>query len=141
MRHRRAWWWWALAGLVFALTTAFWLLTIMLDESRRMSRYSLDSLILVPAVLRDLPEVEVEGDVTFHSSCGDGPKPASDAVWYDSRASAEVLRREVMRHLRSRGFDGDGGVLDGPGASIVLSLEPLEGTTSTHLEVWRYPSD
>ncbi|MBF0378406.1 MAG: hypothetical protein HQK72_13120 [Desulfamplus sp.] len=50
------------------------------DESRYFSRYSFDYYLLVDSKVKDFPLPKEFVEVTYHSSCGDGPKLPSSAV-------------------------------------------------------------
>lgn len=50
------------------------------DESRYFFRYSFDYYLLVDSKVKEFPLPKESIEVTYHSSCGDGPKPPSSAV-------------------------------------------------------------
>jgi hypothetical protein len=80
----------ALSALFFSilcLLIAGYFINIVFDESRYFSKNSLDYFLLVHSrYVKNFPLPENVIKVTYHSSCGDGPKPPSTAVQIDTTA-------------------------------------------------------
>jgi hypothetical protein len=83
----------ALSAILFVILGLFivgYFIHIAFDESRYFSKNSLDYYLLVHSrYVKNFPLPENVIKVTYHSSCGDGPKPPSTAVQIDTTALGE----------------------------------------------------
>jgi hypothetical protein len=86
------------------------------DESRYFSRHSFDYYLLVQSkYVKNFPIPNGAVDVTYHSSCGDGPKPPSTTVQIDNVSEIEQsYLNEIEKFVSDFGLErkrsDDGGM-------------------------------
>ncbi len=118
-----------------------WFFSIAFDESRTMAPGGVDVFVLISGDVRAVPEVDVDGAVSYHSSCGDGPKPASESKRYRTRTPARA-RAAIDEHFARRGYrvDNEGRAAfvrdEGGGAVVAVDVHVDEGGG---VDVTRYP--
>lgn len=98
-----------------------------------------DVFVLISGDVRAVPEIDVDGAVTYHSSCGDGPKPASESKFYRTRSPARA-RAAIEEHFARRGYRAD------PEGRVAFVRDEGEGVVvAVHVgddggvDVTRYP--
>lgn len=54
--------------------------------------------------VKNFPLVGVVGEVEYYASCGDGPKPPANGVFYTSDENPQKLKESIEQYLSNRGF-------------------------------------
>ncbi len=84
---------------------AYCLFSLLLSESVYAKKGSfLYYATFPPGIVRNFPLVEVRGDVAYHYSVGDGPKPQSFTLSYSSRMNVSDLHLLAQGYLVEHGF-------------------------------------
>ena len=89
-----------LGGWAFLYTLRLWFTESLYSER---GSYAFFVTITKP-VIRSFPVREPEGEVEYHSGCGDGPKPPEQGVVYRSRLPVAELTAVAERHIRAHGY-------------------------------------
>ena len=78
---------------------------VAFNESLYVRPYTIDFFLAINSkTIRHFPSIDVVGERSFHSDCGDGPKQPSNSVSYSTQASTQEVWKVVNAFVEKRGY-------------------------------------
>ncbi|WP_157496850.1 hypothetical protein [Hahella ganghwensis] len=89
--------------LVLMIVLGVYYFSASLSENRRYSQYSIDYLLLTPAILKEQP-VQGATDVVYFYSAADGNKPTVITMEFRSAIALSEIKKLLADYFKSQGF-------------------------------------
>jgi len=92
-------------AIALALLFGWHYIRIIFAESLYMKKGTLEYFLTMDSeVIENFPLVNIVGEETYYSSCGDGNKPPANGVSFDSRADKAELVRRIEAYVTEHGY-------------------------------------
>ena len=124
-------------GILAVCALAAYSLMLAFTEDLSFKRWSLAHFLFTPSFIEHLPRPQMIGEAEYHHSSGDGPKPMSEGISFQSSASKSEILNQFDQYLSHRGYVRDSGSADfldyqysRGGDKFYFSIEPSNDGTN-----------